>query len=203
MELEKLLLKKEELPIEYDDCFYVPVHPKLVDSNIKIDETIAGKVFPQVAREWYAELKEYSNNLQNNQDKEWINNGFLKDGYRIKKRYPHQYVGKSGWRDDFFTSENGFISSISVSRNAGGTLHFNIKEPDEIFVCLDGRNRYVRFPKEKIREFGHKTVELPNGTNGVKMCVFRQHNIEFYPGALFLRNWAIFCINESLRQVFK
>ena len=34
------------------------------------------------------------------------------------------------------------------------------------------------------------------------MHVYAQHNIDHYPGALFLRNWAILYMNEVFKQVF-
>jgi len=39
MNLEQLFLKKEELPILYKTCFEIPIHPKLLDENLRIDES--------------------------------------------------------------------------------------------------------------------------------------------------------------------
>ena len=40
MKIEDLLLKKEELPIVGDTCFMIPIHPRLLDPSIKIDERV-------------------------------------------------------------------------------------------------------------------------------------------------------------------
>ena len=74
MELEKLFLKKEELPILNGNFFQIPIHPKLLTNEVKIDETIANKVFPKAAQEWYGDLKKYVKTLKDESIKEWINN---------------------------------------------------------------------------------------------------------------------------------
>jgi hypothetical protein len=57
MELEELFLKKEELPILYKTCFQIPIHPKLLDPSLNINTPIANRIFPEVAEEWYEDLK--------------------------------------------------------------------------------------------------------------------------------------------------
>jgi hypothetical protein len=200
MEIEKLLLKKEEIPVLYENLFQMPIHPKLLSNDVRIDENLANKVFPQAAREWYDDLKEYSKTLEDAGTKEWINDVFLKKRPKIKKEFHYQYIG--GWRDEVFTAENGFANSLSISRNAGGTLYFN-KEEREMFVSFDRTNQYILFEKEKILEYGHKTMKLDNNIEGSRIYVYNMHNIDNYPGALFLRNWAILYLNEAMKQVFK
>jgi hypothetical protein len=60
MKLERLFLKKEELPILYRTFFQIPIHPKLLNENIKIDKTIAERILPDVVNEWYEDLKIFS-----------------------------------------------------------------------------------------------------------------------------------------------
>ncbi|MBI2056821.1 hypothetical protein HYT91_01050 [Candidatus Pacearchaeota archaeon] len=85
MELEKLFLTKQELPILYKNCFQIPIHPKLLDENVKIDNLIAQRLFPKVAEEWYKDLKNYS--PETNQEKEWIKKVFLKNKPKITKHF--------------------------------------------------------------------------------------------------------------------
>jgi len=201
MELEKLLLKKEELPIFGETNFYIPIHPKLLDANININEDIASKVFPQAAEEWYNELKEYAANIEDNQTKEWIDEVFLKSRPKIEQIRGRQCM--EGWEDKHIARENGFVEVFEIERNFGGSLYFNQSEDSTHFVNLKG-NMYIKFPKEKVIEFGYNEIKkISNELEGVDMYVYKQHNIDNYPGALFLRNWAILYMNEAMKQVFK
>ena len=35
-----------------------------------------------------------------------------------------------------------------------------------------------------------------------RLYVYAQHNVDSYPGALFLRNWAILYMNEVFKELF-
>lgn len=192
MELEQLFLRKEELPILYKSCFQVPIHPKLLDKDIKIDETIAQRLFPQVAEEWYEDLKNYS--PESNLEKEWIDNLFLKEKPEITKHFDHQIVNKI-WRDDVNFMDNGLVQCFSICRNAGGSIYF--REDDNNCESLIP-NMYMKLLEEKAKEFEYKKV----GEYSIAR-VYSQHNVDAYPGALFLRNWAVMYMNEVFRQVFK
>lgn len=206
MEIEKLMLKKEEIPILYKNCFQVPIHPRLLDSHVEIDESIARKVFPRAAKEWYEELAEYSKILEEKNTKRWIDEVFLKKKPKIKKEYGYQMVDTLYWRDDIFTNDNGFAHSLSISRNAGGTLYFNRNDFNcEAFAPFDASYGYIRFSRDKCQEFGIKYKDKMFGNNleGAKVNVYGTHNVDYYPGALFLRNWAILYLNEAMKQVLK
>ena len=64
---------------------------------------------------------------------------------------------------------------------------------------------YVKFSKDKALEFGIKNnfINLGDGLEGAQVYVYSQHNVDNYPGALFLRNWAILYLNEAMKQVLK
>ena len=47
MELEKLFLRKEELPILHETCFQIPIHPRLLNPDLEIEESIARKNIPK------------------------------------------------------------------------------------------------------------------------------------------------------------
>lgn len=49
MKIEKLLLKKGELPVQDTGkpFVYIPIHPKLLSSDINIDKKLPAKVFPE------------------------------------------------------------------------------------------------------------------------------------------------------------
>jgi len=156
MKLDDLFLKKEELPILHGTCFQIPIHPKLLNENIKINENIAKDIFPQVAEEW-------SNEMQ--------------------KKFPE------GWECDYNLRENGFVSGFSISRNYGGSLYFL---EDELNCRAFGKS-YIKFSDEKRKEFTSKENQL---------YTYASHNIDYYPGALFLRNWAIKYMNEVFKEIF-
>ena len=203
MKIEDILLKKEELPILNETAFYVPIHTKLLSSEVKIDENLARNVFPKAAEEWYNDLKTYSEQLPNGEHKDWINRVFLKKKPKVKQDYGNQILDTINWRDEVLTKENGF-ANLSINRNFGGSLYFNKDEMgNDAFVSFNRKDERIQFTKEKALEYGHRTMKLYNNTEGSLVYVYLQHNIDNYPGALFLRNWAILYLNEAMKQVLK
>ena len=203
MELKDLLLKKEELPILYENCFQIPIHPMLLNPAVRIDCTLAKKVFPKVAEEWYNDLQEYAKTVEDVQIKEWILKVFLKEKPKIKEEFG-DYVLNRIWRSEVSFSENGFARMLSINRNAGGTLYYT--EGDfscRHFIPFEGEERYIQFSEEKVRAFSIEIHEPMPGHLGGEMHIYASHNIDHYPGALFLRNWAVLYINSALEQVFK
>src|SRR4030042_4763090 len=184
MELEQLFLKKEELPILYNTCFEIPIHPRLLNPDLEIDESIARKFFQQAAEEWYEDLKKYK--PENKEQKEWINRVFLNKKLKITKEYNHQILNEF-WKDDVNFMDNGLVQYFSISRNAGGSIYFN----PEQFNCESFGITYIKFSEDKKKEFLFDKN---------KMHVYSSHNIDNYPGALFLRNWAIIYMNEVFKQ---
>lgn len=193
MELTKLFLTKEELPILYDSCFKIPIHPKLLDPAINIRPEIAKEIFPKVARDWYNELRVYANLEKELDKKNWYEEAFLKEEVKIVNHLGHQFLNEV-WRDNIETLDNGFVNDFSISRNAGGSLYF-WQEDINCESLLP--NNYIRFSKEKTQEFTFKKMEGYNlGFS------YAQHNIDNLPGALFLRNWAIEYMNQVFKEVF-
>ncbi|MCK5624859.1 hypothetical protein KAI04_03385 [Candidatus Pacearchaeota archaeon] len=191
MKLEQLFLKKEELPILYGSCFQIPIHSKLLDESINLDPLIAKKIFPQVAEEWYADLKEYVKIEKDQDKKEWFEEVFLKEKPKIIQRTGYQIF--RGWEDNIMVQENGFVSGFSISRDGGGSLYFN-KEDYNCETLVP--NSYIKFTEEKTEEF----KALIEGHS--KYFTYSSHNIDSLPGALFLRNWAIKYMNEVFKEVF-
>jgi len=125
---------------------------------------------------------------------------------KIKKEHDYQVVDSVNWKDDVFTNENGFADSLMISRNSGGTLYFNRNDFNcEAFAPFDASAGYIRFSKDKCLEFGieNKDMRLGSGVEGVNVSVYSMHNVDYYPGALFLRNWVILYLNEAMKQVVK
>ena len=204
MELEKLFLRKEELPILNETYFQVPIHPRLFDRNIQIDKKLANNVFPQAAEGWYNDLTEYTKTVEDKSTKEWINRVFLNKKPEIKKEYGGQMIEHLNWEDKVLTLENGLAHSLSISRNYGGTLYYNGEESGGILgghVSFDEKinsEGNIRFSKDKAKEFAVKIYD-----DFFKVETYGLHNVDNYPGALFLRNWAILYMNEIFKQVFK
>jgi len=206
MQIEELMIKKEEIPILYENCFQAPIHPRLLDSDIRIGKDLAKKVFPKAVKEWYNELTEYSKTLEEKNTRKWIEEVFLKRKPKIKKEYGYQVIDTTYWKDYVFTNENGFADSLMISRNSGGTLYFNRNDFNcEAFAPFDASAGYIRFSKDKCLEFGieNKDIRLGSGAGGVKVNVYSMHNVDYYPGALFLRDWVILYLNEAMKQVIK
>jgi len=202
MELEKLLLKKNELPIIHENLFLVPIHPKLLDEKTIIDPKIANKVFPEAAKDWYNDLKKYAETIEDKEKKEWINNSFLSEGYEIKKEMSNQSILNGSWKDDVLTTENGFATSFSINRDFGGSIYYPRYSFPTEFVEFNAKGEYILFSEEKVREFSEEIPKIGNDEGG-QINVYGSHNVDDYPGALFLRNWAILYMNEVFKQIFK
>ncbi len=194
MELEKLFLKKEELPILNEICFWIPIHPMLLSEDVSINPKLAKEIFPQAVDDWYNDL---TDSVETGDIEEW-----QKD--QIKQVYLRgkpQIINNSGrqeilgfWEDRVKVEENGFASGLSISRDAGGSLYFNANDKDCKTLIP---SRYVKFSAEKTREFeSEKVREYSRG------FAYGTHNIDYYPGALFLRNWAILYMNEVFKDLF-
>lgn len=197
MRLEQLLLKKEELPILHETCFIVPIYFRLLDEDIKINPEIANQVFPQAAKEWYDELKEYIETVENEKTKEWYESVFLTHELKIKKEYGRQIVDPPGfWEDTVITGDNGFATGLSINRNVGGSLGLPWENHTDQIIYPP----LVNFSPEKLKVYA--TLSFPN-VKSVYAPTYSQHNVDHYPGALFLRNWAILYLNEAMKSVGK
>ena len=194
MDLDQLLLKKEEVPIFYETSFYLPIHPSLLRKDIALDPHLANKVFPQAAVEWYAELKEHTETVEDQQIKKWYQDVFLKEEPIIKD-------GKLAnpplrWHDEVFFDGNGFAVHLSINRNCGGSLYFNedyLSKPKYIDSPI------VNFTPEKFEAYAAPGTIQFTDLPGTRAYVYNPHNIDYFPGALFLRNWALLYLNEALR----
>ncbi len=193
MELTKLFLTKDEIPILHDSCFQIPIHPKILDPAINIRPEIAKEIFPKVAQDWYNDLRIYANIEKDLDKKMWYEEVFLKKEPSIVNHLNHQFLNET-WRDDIDTLDNGFVNNFSISRNAGGSLYF---WQDEVNCESIVPNVYLRLSEEKINEFVFK--KMNNYNLGF---VYASHNIDNLPGALFLRNWAIEYMNQVFKEVF-
>lgn len=175
MELKDLLLKKEELPILHESCFEIPIHPKLLDPNLYIKTGVAENCFNELLKDW-------------NKEKELIN-------YYKAKNLDINIEKNPGWHCLTREEENGLVTFFSISRDFGGSLYFD-KEEDNLEGFAPGP--YNKFSKEKAKEFSVKEI-----SNLYQIYSYKPHNIDFFPGALFLRNWAINYMNEIFKDVFQ
>jgi hypothetical protein len=192
-----LQLTKDEIPIFAEICFYAPIHPRLLEPNVSIEPTLANRVFPQAAEEWYDDLQKYLQTAQES-DKEFYE-GFVKGGKpQILKDIGYQQLSNPPWRDEVLTDSRGFARVLSISRNGGGTLHFNKGDINcRTYIPLDGKpGRHFNISAEKANELMYeRSVDM-----GL-VHVYAHHNVDYYPGALFLRNWAVLYLNEAMKSV--
>lgn len=188
-----MLIQKEELPIIKKNIFHVPIPSRLLSKEITIDSSIAHRVFPQATIEWYNDLKDYVNKTEDNKERDWIKKVFLKEKPKIISHFDRQNIKHLNWEDNTGYFDNGFADYLSINRNSGGTLYFNINEIN----CWNRNpiigNKLINFSEEKLKEFSKED----------KLYLYAQHNIDTYPGALFLRNWAILYINQAIRELQK
>lgn len=199
LKLEELLFTKEEIPIISSGLFTIPVHPRLLGDDIKIDDQIANRVFPEAAREWYNDLKVYCERLEDGKMKEWIERDFLcEEPSIIENEHGYQVVDPIGWIAHVDTLENGLASCLSIGRTYGGSLILERNYPT--LIC---RAFGINFSPKKFLEFRAEETDLDrNGSSGVRAYVYDHHNVDYHHWALFLRNWAILYMNEVFRQHF-
>lgn len=194
MKLDQLLLRKEELPILNGTSFVVPIYPALLREDIQLDPQIAHQVFPQAAQEYHQDLAAYIETMEDRQDKKWYKEVFLKEGVQFGTHFGRQTILDGTWEDLVQTDETGFAHVLSINRNAGGSLYFN---KGDMFSC----NRYISPPQVNFspEKFDAYAVHKFPDSEGVVAYAYGHHNIDHYPGALFLRNWAILYLNEAMK----
>lgn len=101
---------------------------------------------------------------------------------------------KPSWHCLTREEDNGFISYFSISRDFGGGIHFSEKD----FNCYTSiPNQYIKFSNEKAKEFEFKKIG-----NYSMAGIYIEDNVDFFSGALFLRNWVIRYMNEVFKQIF-
>ena len=190
------MLQKEDLQIIRGNRFQVPIYPSLLHAEVLFDTTIASRMFPIAAKEWHSDLTTYvqtlpGNNSEEKERKRWLQESYLdKKLDVIKDEYGRQLV--RFWEDLVHCDNRGFVRVFSISRNAGGSLYLSDIFEREQFVM----NTLIKFNEEK-----RKLYSINPNEGSTKMIMYSMHNVEYYPGALFLRNWAILYLNEALREV--
>jgi len=67
----------------------------------------------------------------------------------------------------------------------------------------DLRVFYERMEEGSTRDWVRAFLDVGSDDWGgfIELSVYGHHNIDHYPGALFLRNWAIKYLNEALRSL--
>lgn len=140
-----LLLRREEITILVGNGFHLPIHPKLLDPSINLDEDLAFRVLEQSAEDWFADIQ----NIIGEQDTE--TRDWWKEKYFGEPRRILRIPGKISLESDIFpeisfmANENGFVRVLGLLRNQG-CLYFNHEEPKYI-----GFGRMSRIPNEKLR----------------------------------------------------
>ena len=204
MNIEDLLLTKEEIPITHETSFYAPIHPILIDPNTRLNPGIARSLFFQASCEWYEELSKHAETVKDRQTKEWYQGVFLKEKPKIMNDKRFLSTNICGWSSEFYIDDNGFAGGLSVARNSG-SLYFN---KDDDMACrlalLPDSNYGPKLTPEKMKEFGYVDDKLGGAENGLTtLHIYGKHNVDFYPAALFLRNWAVLYLNEAMRQALE
>ena len=193
MKLEEVLLRKEELPIVGENRFQVPVHPSLLKEDVVFDARIASALFSTAAHEWYSDLREYVQTLPENTPDERLRKNWITESYLDK---PVEIIRENGrqrlhfWEDLVGCDKRGFATHFSISRNAGGSLYLGNDFEREQFAFA----KLVKFNEDKKRAYSIDKMEM-------KMNMYSMHNVDYYQGALFLRNWAILYSNSALREL--
>ena len=110
-------------------------------------------------------------------------------------KYGRQCVNVLDWECLVDNDANGFARVLSISRNFGGTLYFNAHEC-ETWMFPGPKSRCMQLAPEKAAQFA-----LESSDSGMRAYAYRPHNIDKYPGALFLRNWGVLYMNEVIKEL--
>lgn len=221
MDLESLLLRKEEIPIteipDHDGNprphFFLPIHPSLVGSDeqhlvrpgVSLGHGIARRIFSDVASDWYDDLTDYRKSLDASHRflsgerldryKKWIDSVYLAERAWVEKRSYKQVVMPMGtWQDHVHILDNGFVQDFMINRDYGGSLYVSWNSHERIQSFAGSQ---VKFTGEKFSEYAAEDDFGRTGSN-----VFLSHNMDYYPGGLFLRNWAMRWHNEALKELY-
>jgi hypothetical protein len=170
----ELYLRKDEVPITRVNSFFMPVHPKLLDSNLSIDKIIAQESFLIAVDEWWSEIKSVKKDYSYIPEKK----------PKIKKTNGnHEFLG---WESNAEFFDNGFAYCFAIARE-DGSMFYNIADIN----CYLPMRLGMKIDKIKEKEF-------TNHHN--KIHAYSFHNLNSYPAALLLRNWSINYMNEVFKK---
>jgi len=191
MKLDYLLLHKEELPIVGETDFQIPIFPALLQTKEIFDTNIAARVFPKAAQEWHEDLAKYVQELPNGAKRVTLEEYARTPIQITKNKAGRQILTVPGcWEEEVVCRENGFVTTLSIHRNYGGSLYLDESNMDKYPSA-----RHIRFTPEKLACYAASRRE-----GEIEIYTYSKHNVEHYEGALFLRNWAILYLNESLKS---
>ena len=194
MDLEDLLLKKEELSIRRETDFVVPIYPALLRTEIQLDPQIAHRVFAQAAQEYHQELNKHIETMKDEEEKKWYQDVFLRDPTVKPDERGRQFILNGMWEDYVLTSKTGFARALANDGVSGGSLYYN---SDDSTCRGYVYPPVVQFSLEKFEAYSIKKISQPGGI----AYKYSSHNIDNFPQALFLRNWAILYLNEVMREL--
>ena len=192
-----LLLTREELPIkttqQHLPIFTIPIHPGLLEDDISLNPELAVEVFPLAAQDWYADLQSYVETLPEGRMKSWIEDVFLANGAECRLEDSGRYrMGLSGvWSSYYQVDPRGFADGLSISRDHGGSLTLPERGPLGPPTVI--------FTPEKLEEYA--IANFVEGRRFATGMSYGRHNVDAYPGALFLRNWAIHYLNAAMTEL--
>lgn len=209
MKLEDLYLKKEEIKTFYQKhcgihAILVPVHPRLVDEDLRFDPKLAHKVFPKAAEDWYNNDLRKQLEIEENENNRAVIKQDLNKKFSVKRRYNSWSVNPPGcWNDITVYNDNrGFAKSFKLDTNIAGSLILDTSFGDE-YDKAPLNPPMVNFTPEKFLEYSclpKERVERPDlGTLGY---AYRPHNTGSTSGILLLKNWTIAYLNEAMKQIF-
>lgn len=194
-------LTKNEIRINKYGGFYIPIHPILLNPSSSFDRDLARKTFTKIPSEWHDDLNTYLESPEGRKDenREFYAREFLgRKKPTVIEELREQRLDTPPWRDNVFTDKRGFATSLMISRNSGGSLYYSQGDSCcEKGIELEGEdNIFFKLSKEKISQLIHGRFE-----NYGELRVYAHHNVDFFPGALFLRNWALAYVNAAIASI--
>ena len=194
-------LTKDEIRIfgPSNTGFYVPIHPTLLERSRSFDRTLANRVFPQAAGEWYEDLQVLlANTPALEPDLREFCNELLRYGKpRVLAVDGRQELEHIGWEDRVRMDRRGFATTFALSPSTN-SLYFNEEDRNcKVALSLTGGSE-TRFnlSREKV-----KSLACEEHGDFAIVATYAKHNVDTFPGALFLRNWAMAYVNAAMESV--
>jgi len=186
-DLELVLLKKEEIPISPSvnysyvrPNFTIPIHPKLLDPEVKVNPELARLVFPQALEEWQKDLPKLAQKLKHCE----VAQEHLKKYSGKKIIWERGTIRPMGWNCEVYTISNGFAYKLDL----GGQDDIVYDE-----ATITPWNTNFSFTSKKFKQYASQDGDVAR---------YSLHNVDHFANALFFKNWAILYLNEALKQVF-
>jgi hypothetical protein len=226
MELSELFLTREDIPIAkgYPASFIVPIHPEIwkLPKEVRGNTKIGWDVFSQTKEMYFEDLENYKKH-EDEATREWIDRHFLGPDEPKIMRFHGAYCPDPNREDALVSFDINADTHIYVEEdfslyptnligekmkeycNNKERFHHEIsgdfKKPGKDYLrdyVIEGDRFYIdkRTPWVKIFDITDGKIHFYHGIGDAYVT----HNVDTFPQAFLLRDWAICYLNKLLEM---